>query len=245
MKYSLYLLIFFILSCVPNYNNFETKKPFLSKGFAYIYNDQDYENKIIRKKLDKNSLSIAHNKLRVGSLIKITNIYTNDSIILKNTKRIKYPDFYKIMITKPVAEKLNLNLDQPLVEIIEIKKNKSFIAKKTKIFKEEEKIHNNAPVELVKIDNISKSKKIKKSEKKRKFSIIIGEFYSRDSAKNLKQRITQEMPNFDSRKLFINSTKANKTTLIAGPYKSINLMKNDYIQLKLFGFEELDIDINE
>ena len=53
------------------------------------------------------------------------------------------------------------------------------------------------------------------------------------------------MPNFNSKKLFIKSTKANKTTLIAGPYKSINLMKNDYIQLKLFGFEELDIDTNE
>ena len=245
MKYSLYFLIFLISSCVPNYNNFETKKPFLSKGFAYIYNDQDYENKIIKKRLDKHSLSVAHDKLRIGSLIKITNIYTNDTIILKNTKRIKYPDFYKILITKPVAEKLNLNLDQPLVEVIEVKKNKSFIAKKTKIFKEEEKIHSNAPVEIVKIDNISKSKKIKKNKKKRKFSIIIGEFYSPDTAKNLKQRITQEMPNFNSKKLFIKSTKTNKTTLIAGPYKSINLMKNDYIQLKLFGFEELDIDTNE
>ena len=53
------------------------------------------------------------------------------------------------------------------------------------------------------------------------------------------------MPNFDSKKLFIKVKKSNKTSLISGPYKSINLMKNDYIQLKNFGFEELDIDINE
>ncbi len=32
---------------------------------------------------------------------------------------------------------------------------------------------------------------------------------------------------------------------MSGPYNSINLMKNDYIQLKHFGFEELDISINE
>ena len=58
------------------------------------------------------------------------------------------------MITKPVAEEINLEVDSPLVEIIEVKKNKSFIAKKTKIFKEEEKIHSNAPVETVTINNI-------------------------------------------------------------------------------------------
>ena len=37
----------------------------------------------------------------------------------------------------------------------------------------------------------------------------------------------------------------NKIRLLSGPYRSINLMKNDYIQLKNFGFEELDISINE
>ena len=39
--------------------------------------------------------------------------------------------------------------------------------------------------------------------------------------------------------------KSNKTSLLSGPYKSINSMKNDYIQLNNFGFEELDIVINE
>ena len=45
---------------------------------------------------------------------------------------------------------------------MEVKKNKSFVAKKTKIFKEEEKIHNNAPVESVTINNISK-KEVRKN----------------------------------------------------------------------------------
>ena len=85
------------------------------------------------------------------------------SIILKNIKRIKYPDFYKILITKPVAKKLNLQEDLPLVEVVEVKKNKSFVAKKTKIFKEEERIHNNAPVETVTIDKISTNNNIKKN----------------------------------------------------------------------------------
>ena len=234
-----------MISCTQNFSKSELKKPFNSKGFAYIYNQEDFINKIIKKKLDESSLQIAHNKLAPGTLIKIINSKTNDSIILKNNKKFNYPEFYKILITQSVADKINLHKDLPLVEIIEIKKNKSFVAKKTKIFKEEEKIHNKAPVETVTINNISKHKKKKNNVFKDKFYIIIAEFYSKNSASLLKKRITQELTNFDSKKLYINSKKSNKITLISGPYNSINLMKNDYIQLTNFGFEELDISINE
>ena len=171
MKYKLIILLFFLTSCTQNYSKSELRKPFSSKGFAYIYNDEDFLNKVIKRKLDNNLLQIAHNKLRPGSLIKIINTKTNDSIILKNIKRFEYPEFYKILITKPVAEKINLQLDLPLVEIIEVKKNKSFVAKKTKIFKEEEKIHSNAPIESVTINNISKN--IKKKTKLLKISFIL------------------------------------------------------------------------
>ena len=36
-----------------------------------------------------------------------------------------------------------------------------------------------------------------------------------------------------------------ETKVISGPYNSVNLVKNDYIKLKNYGFEELDIYINE
>ena len=36
-----------------------------------------------------------------------------------------------------------------------------------------------------------------------------------------------------------------ETQVILGPYKTVNLLKNDYIKLKNFGFEDLDIFINE
>ena len=98
---------------------------------------------------------------------------------------------------------------------------------------------------MVKIDNISKAKKVKKTNVKPKFYLKIAEFYSKDSALDLKERISKELTNFDSKKLFIKVKKSNKTSLIAGPYKSINLMKNDYTLLTDFGFEELDIDTYE
>ena len=80
---------------------------------------------------------------------------------------------------------------------------------------------------------------------KEKFYIIVGEFYSKESAFFLKKRITNELTSFNSKKLYVKSKKSNKITLLSGPYNSINSMKNDYIQLKNFGFEELDISINE
>lgn len=246
MKFKLIFFFIFVVSCAQNYQVKVSKKAFNSKGFAYIYNEVDFEKKIIKKKLNNESLQISHNILPVGSLIRVINPKNNKSVVLKNEKRNFYPDFYKILITKPVADELILDYAKPFVEVLEVKKNKSFVAKKTKIFKEEEKIHSNAPVETVKIANISKNKKkSKKKVIKENFYIIIGEFYSRSSALLLKERITNELTGFNSKKLFIKSKKTNKITLLSGPYKSINFMKNDYIQLKNFGFEELNIGINE
>ena len=245
MKSRLFFLIFFVLSCAPQLNNSDQKKPYTSNGFAYVYNVYDFEQKIIRGKMNNNKLQISHQNLKTGALIKIINPNTNDSIILKNIKRIKYPDFYKILITELVMNELNLNKDLPIVEIIEIKRNESFVAEKAKIFNEEKKISSNAPVTSVKISNISKNKKEKITNKSNKIFIHIASFYSKDTANFLKQRIVKEMSNFDINKLKIKQINKKKTHVISGPYTSVNLLKNDYIKLKNFGFEELDIYTNE
>ena len=69
MKYKLLLLFFLLISCAQNYSKSELKKPFNSKGFAYIYSEKDFEKKLIKRKFDENSLQIGHNKLRTGTLI--------------------------------------------------------------------------------------------------------------------------------------------------------------------------------
>ena len=53
------------------------------------------------------------------------------------------------------------------------------------------------------------------------------------------------MKALDVKKLKIKKIHDNETLVISGPYYSINLLKNDYILLKNFGFEELDILLNE
>ena len=244
MKFKIFFIFFFLISCTINSTKLINKAPYNAKGFALIYNEEDFNNKIIKGKLDNTKLQISHSSLRANSFIKIINPYTNDSIILRNLKKIDYPDFYKLLMTKEVAKKLNIKKDLPLIEILEIKKNESFVAKKAKIYNEEKKISSNAPVASVKISNISKNKNIKKKIKKKEFYILIGTFYDKNIAEFLKKRIIKETPQYDTNKLIINKKSNKQTELISGPYYAINFMKNDYILLKQFGFEELDI-INE
>ena len=239
-----FLLIFLLCSCTNELSKGVTKTTYTSSGFAYIYDELDYVNKITSKKFNNDELLIGHSRLRVGKLIKITNPKNKKSVILKVKKKTKYPKFYQILITESVAYKLELEESLPFVEIQEIKKNKSFIAERAKTFDEEKKVVNKVPVMGVKIDNISKIKKTKKT-KSVNFSIIIAEFFSSDSAVFLKERIIKEMPNFNNKKISIRKKKKNNFQLISGPYNTVNSLKNDYIILKKIGFEELDVKLNE
>ena len=245
MKYKIFIILFFFISCSPHYTKLDNRKPFNSKGFAYIYNEEDHETKIIKSKLNNELLQIAHKDLRAGTLIKLINLQTKESIVLKNTKKINYPDFYKILITKPVAKKLNINNQLPLIEVLELKKNKSFVAEKAKIYQEEKKISSNAPVTSVQIANISKTTFDKKKQKSELIYILIASFYTNEAANILKKRIINETSDYDIKKLFISKKSNKEYEVLSGPYKSINLVKNDYIVFKNFGFEELDIFINE
>ena len=247
MRFKFIIFILILFSCSPQLTTINQKKPFIAKGFAYIYNEKDFKEKIIKRKMNNKNFQISHQNLKTGTLIKLINPKNNESIVLKNIKRIRYPEFYKILITKPVAEKLKLNIDLPILEIMEIKKNKSFIAEKAKISIEEKKISSKAPVASVQISNISKNKK-KFDTSKNDFDQIyihIGTFYSTKTASFLAKRITDELKNLDSKKIIIKKINNKETQVISGPYISVNLLKNDYIKLKSFGFEELDIYIDE
>ncbi len=247
MKFKLLFFFIFLVSCTTNYTKTQNKIPYNSKGFAYIYNENDFMNKSIKGKFDNSKLQVAHNKLKQNTLIRILNPKTNDDIVLKNTRKIDFPDFYKILITEKVAEKINLNKEIPLIEIIEIKKNKSFVAKKAKIFSEEKKLSTNAPVTSVQISNISKDKNQKKITKEgpKNIYILIASFSNRKIVEFLVERISIEIPNYDTKKLKIRKKSNKQIDLISGPYSTVNLVKNDYNLLKKFGFEELNIIANE
>jgi len=247
MKFSSIFLILILASCSTGTLQKSMVEPYSSTGFALVYNEEDYNNKIISGKLNNSELEIGHSKIKKNSIVKITNPENKKSLELKVSKNIKYPDFYKIIISKKVKEELKLSENVPFVDIQERFENKSFVAKKAVTFSEEKQVSNKVPVTKVKIDNISTKKesaeKERKTKKNKKFTIIVGEFYSEESAKNL--RDTLERKHVKKGTLKVKKVAKNKFRLSAGPYSSINTLKKRYFELNKYGFEDLDVKQND
>ena len=83
MKFNILIFFFFCISCVPQHTKLDNRKPYSSTGFAYIYNDFDYENVNIRKKFNNELLQISHRDLRTGTLVKLINPKTKEVLVLK------------------------------------------------------------------------------------------------------------------------------------------------------------------
>ena len=180
----------------------------------------------------------------MGTKLKIINPQNKKSFEASIQKKIKYDDFYKVLISKNIAEELNLSFEFPYVEINEIKSNKSFIAKKAITDIEEKKIANKAPIEEININNISKEKR-SFQKKSKTYSILVAEFYNLSSAEMLKVKLTTILKNSNYQLIYINKKNEKKYELLMGPYNTINKLKNDYIVLSDSNFEDLDLKINE
>jgi len=242
MRFSIVFFILILASCSNGTLQKNTIDPHTSSGFALIYNEEDYNQKIISAKLKNSELEIAHRTIKKNSILKITNPENKKFVELKVSKKIKYPSFFKIIITEKVAEELGLSKNIPFVDIQEKFKNKSFIAKKAVTFFEEKKVSDKAPVTKVKINNISTTKEVK-TKKTKKFSIIVGDFYSKESAENLIDTLEHKYVKKGSLK--VKRVSKNKFRLSAGPYSSINTLKKRYFELNKYGFEDLDIKQND
>ena len=99
-----------------------------------------------------------------------------------------------------------------------------------------------APVEKITINNISKTRQ-SKSKKIKRFSIIVGEFYSIKTANSLKDSLADK--HVKKELLKVKNLGKNRFELSSGPYRSINTLKNDYFALNKYGFEDLDIKQND
>ena len=243
-KILLFSLMLLIFGCAEYKNNQLLKKEnkiyFSSTGFALIYDDSIYKNKIINKKIDNDKLVLLHKTLKRNTNVKITNLKNSKSLELKVYKNAKYPSIFNSVISQKVASLLELNDENPFVEIVELKKNKKFIAKEGNTFEEEKNVADKAPVDEIEMDtlnttNVAENKKGKKNEK---YIIIISDFYYMDSAKSLKDDLINKtsLGNISIKKI-----NDNKYRLLVGPFENFNALKTSYISLNKLGFEDLNI----
>ena len=155
-------------------------------------------------------------------------------------KKAIYPKIFNIFVSKKIASILELDLDNPYVEIIEIKKNKTFIAKEGSIFEEEKNVADKAPVEKIMMDDLTKDqpKLTKELDKKNNFILVISDFYFIDSANSLKNELVKKT---NINNILVKKINNNKYRLLAGPFENFNTLKTAYISLNNLGFEDLNI----
>ena len=138
-----------------NHSSFVPKNNFINKGFALIYSEDYFTKKIITKKINERDLVIFQKNLKKNTPVKITNILNKKSLIAKVGKKSDYPTFNNSVISTRIAVELNLDINEPYIEILEIKENSLFFAKKAKTFDEEKTVANKVPVNSISINDLN------------------------------------------------------------------------------------------
>ena len=238
--------IFFITSCT-NTNTLINERTishtlFSNKGFALVYDSSDEIKKIISKKIDSRSLTIYQKNLKSGTEVKIVNLLNNKSIVAKVGLNAKYPNFYNSVLSERIANEIDLDINEPYVQILTLNKDIFFIAKKAKIYDEEKQVANKAPVDGISINDLSikSSKKKKKLKQIKNFSYIIKivDFYYEKSANSLKNTVLNKT---NIKNIKINKLSENVYRVYAGPYNDLISLKKAYNDISQLEFENIEI----
>ena len=215
-----------------------------NKGFALVYNENLYKQKIVTKKISERSLIVFQKNLKINTQVKITNILNNKSIIGIVGKKSKYPLFNNSVLSIRIADELDLNFDQPYVEILEILENSIFVAQKAKTYDEEKNVAVKAPVDGISINDLNIEKKDDKKTFNTKFSytIKIADFYFNDTALMMLSRIKTESL-IENPKIIKISDKKYRVYL--GPFNNINSLQKSYNDISILEFENIEIIRND
>ena len=246
MKFRNLTILFFFICLIgcDQYNsnkfskiNFKPDIKYNNIGFSLIYDES-----LNLKKLDNRSLQIFHKNLKDKSLVKITNPLNNKSLIAEvKSNRVKFSNFYNSIISKRIAETLELNPNEPYVEISLISENSTFIAKKSKTFEEEREVAEKAPIDGIKISNLnenSKSTTKKKFNNKFSYSIKVADFYYKKTANLMMNRIKMET---SIKKIKLVEISKTNYRVLLGPFNDINSLKESFEKMNSLYFENLEI----
>jgi len=221
-----------------------TKKGFSNKGFALIFEKKLYENDLISRKLDERSLIIFQKNLNFNTHVKITNMLNNKSLIAKVGRVSNYPVFNNSVISLRIANELDLDTEEPYIELVEILENSMFIAKKAKTFDEEKNVAKKAPIKKISINNLNKTsiKSNKKIKKDFSYKIRIADFFFRDTAKIMVNRIINDT---DVRNPKIEKINEEKYRVFLGPFDNINSLQKSFNDVNILEFENIEIIQND
>ena len=249
MNYKSILIVFFIFLVGCEQNNLkkddvnrEIMSKYKNSGFTLVYDPVLKKEKKISKKIDNKSLFIFHKNLKKNSFVKITNPINQKTVIAEViSNKVRFSDFYNSVITSRIADELSLNLNEPYIDLVLISQNSTFIAKKAKTFNEEKKVAEKAPVDGIQIDNlgdVNQSKNEAKKDNIFSYSIKIADFYYKDSAKNMSDRIIDET---NITNPVIKTISNTKYRVLLGPFNDIKKLEDSFNEIKSLDFENIEI----
>ena len=246
MNYKIFFILFsafFIYGCeTVNKGKFGTGKfdvvqRYKNLGFTLVF-DSNLDN---IKNLDERSLDIYHKSLKKKSIVKITNPKNGKYLIARvKSNRVKFSDFYNSIISKRISQTLELNQEDPYIEILLIPENSTFVAKKAKTFEEEKKVANKAPIDGIVINDLNKIKTKKKDIKSESFSysIKLADFYYKNTALMMVDRIKQETFLKNYKVIELSKTKYR---VLIGPFNDIKSIQESFEEIKSLNFENIEI----
>jgi len=217
-------------------------REYINQGFALIYDEDLFHQKKISKKIDNRGLYIFHTKIRKNSFVKITNPENTKTVIAQviSNKAI-FSNFYNSVITKRIVDELLLHENEPYVELSLVSNKSTFVAKKAKTFDEEKNVAQKAPVDGITIDNLGTEEKKETHNTTQGdflYSIKIADFYYKDSAENMVQRIKDET---DIKNPIIKKLSQTKYRVLLGPFNDIKKIQESFDEIEKLNFENLKI----
>ena len=246
-----FLIIFFLffVNCSSVNNTLNKQKlilndGFSNKGFAMVYSQKYFDEGIISKKIEERSLIIFQKNLKINTQVKVTNLSNNRSLIASVGKNSSYPLFNNSVLSKRIANELDLDPNEPYIEILEIIENSIFIAKKAKTYEEEKNVAKKAPVKSISINDLNNNNNDNKKTIKKTFSyeIKVADFFFNNNAKVMLNRIINET---EIKNVRIKEITKQKYRVFLGPFNNINSLQKSYNDISILEFENFEIIKND
>ena len=210
------------------------------KNQRIFFEEKGFVGNLSEIKIQNKDFDILVGKQFKGNSIKITNLHNKKFMNLYKIKKFFFKDSRIAYISNNVARELEINKNFTLIKIESIKKNRTFVANKAKIFQEERRLKSTSKVNSVKVISLNKKKPFKTSIKKKKILLIqFGSFYNFNYAIELKNNLKKFLP---TKNIAIKG-KAGNYFVNIGPVKNLEEYDLLFKKLKLNKFNGYEIII--
>ena len=165
----------------------------------------------------------------------ITNIKNKENIVIITNEKSKNLGSRIITLPDSIFKELKLNKNLPLIHMQSLRKNKIFIAKKTKTYEQEKTVDKKIKIEKISVMNLSEEKK-----NKDKIYLNFGPFFKKVYANQIYKVLNLKINN---KNLVFKDYQENKYTISVGPLNNLKEYDKIYLKLGKIGLIGFDIKI--